>query len=268
MLQSFHLNAVDKTTLCDILSCYILYTIRNMYFDMIEMNGTKRLILFDIDGTLIHPGTVARKLLDKMVEEVANASPELQVDDVAGYTDPIILETALKRVNFKDGFLSETINTILSSYPARLEKIYNDHEDAHVYDDAVKLSEACKDEGWQVGLLSGNVRKAAEIKLKRFGLWDSFELGIFGDEAPNREGLVLMAEEAALEAFGESYTHNRMVLVGDTAQDAIAARANGVRSLIVCRRPESRTAIEEANPTWLVDSLDATERIILWLKAE
>ena len=119
-----------------------------------------------------------------------------------------------------------------------------------------------------MGLLSGNVRKAAEIKLKRFGLWDSFELGIFGDEAPNREGLVLMAEEAALEAFGESYLHNRMVLVGDTAQDAIAARANDVRSLIVCRRPESRAAIEDANPTWLVDSLDATERIILWLKAE
>ena len=53
-----------------------------------------------------------------MVEEVANFSPELQVEDVAGYTDPIILETALKRVNFKDGSLSETIGTILSSNPA------------------------------------------------------------------------------------------------------------------------------------------------------
>ena len=203
-----------------------------------------------------------------MVKEVANASPELQVDDVAGYTDPIILETALERLNYTDGSLSDTIETILSNYPDRLEKLFNDHEDAHVYDDAVKLSEACKDEGWQVGLLSGNVRKAAEIKLKRFGLWDSFELGIFGDEAPNREGLVLMAEEAALKALDESYPHEKMVLVGDTAQDAVAARANGVRSLIVCRRPESRIAIENANPTWLVDSLDATERIILWLKAE
>jgi phosphoglycolate phosphatase-like HAD superfamily hydrolase len=77
-----------------------------------------------------------------------------------------------------------------------------------------------------------------------------------------------MAEEAAWEALGESYTHDRMVLVGDTAQDATAARANGVRSLIVCRRLESRTAIEAANPTWLVDSLEETERIISWLKAE
>ncbi|HJM11382.1 MAG TPA: HAD hydrolase-like protein, partial [Candidatus Marinimicrobia bacterium] len=138
----------------------------------------------------------------------------------------------------------------------------------YVYDDAVRLLEACKKEGWQSGLLSGNVRKAAKIKLKRFGLWDSFEFGVFGDDARNREELVLVAEEAALGALGEPYTHNRMVLVGDTAQDAIAARANGVRSLIVCRRPESRIAIENANPTWLVDSLDEIERIILWLKAE
>ncbi|HJM86082.1 MAG TPA: HAD hydrolase-like protein, partial [Candidatus Marinimicrobia bacterium] len=158
--------------------------------------------------------------------------------------------------------------TILSNYPDRLEKLFNDHEDAYVYDDAVRLLEACKKEGWQSGLLSGNVRKAAKIKLKRFGLWDSFEFGVFGDDARNREELVLVAEEAALGALGEPYTHNRMVLVGDTAQDAIAARANGVRSLIVCRRPESRIAIENANPTWLVDSLDEIERIILWLKAE
>ena len=76
------------------------------------------------------------------IRDSANLSPELQVEDVAGYTDPIILETALKRVNFKDGFLSETIDTILFSYPARLEKIYIVHEDADVYEDAVKLLEA------------------------------------------------------------------------------------------------------------------------------
>ncbi|HIB70684.1 MAG TPA: hypothetical protein EYO34_03970, partial [Candidatus Marinimicrobia bacterium] len=94
-------------------------------------NRTKQLILFDIDGTLIHPGTVARKLLDKMVEEVANASPELQVDDVAGYTDPIILETALERLKYTDGSLSDTIETILSNYPARLKEVFDDHEDAY-----------------------------------------------------------------------------------------------------------------------------------------
>ena len=124
LLGIFHLSEVDKATFCDILvHCFFQ---SGLYCNLIVHNRTKQLILFDIDGTLIHPGTVARKLLDKMVEEVANLSPELQVEDVAGYTDPIILETALKRANFKDGFLSETIDTILSSYPARLEKIYND----------------------------------------------------------------------------------------------------------------------------------------------
>ena len=231
-------------------------------------NRSKQLILFDIDGTLIHPGTIARKLLDSMVEEVSGASPKLKVEDVAGFTDPIILETALRRTNFSDGELSSMVSTLLEQYPAKLEEAYQDHNEAYIYEDAVELVRACRGEGWQAGLLSGNIRRAAAIKLKRFGLWDMFEFGLFGDDARSREDLVWMAEEESWEALGESYTHDRMVLVGDTVQDAEAAKANGVRSLIVCRRPETRERIEAASPTWLVDSLKHTERIMTWLKAE
>jgi len=231
-------------------------------------NRLKQLILFDIDGTLLHPGTIARTLLDSMVEEVSGTSPELQVEDVAGFTDPIILETALRRANYNDRDLSLMVNSLLDSYPPRLEQAYGNHDEAFVYDDALLLAKACHDEGWQVGLLSGNIRQAAEIKLQRFGLWDMFQFGLFGDDARNREDLVWMAEEASWEILGESYTHNRMVLVGDTVEDTKAAKANGVRSLIVCRRPETRERIQLAEPTWLVDSLEETERIITWMKAE
>ncbi len=149
---------------------------------------TKQLILFDIDGTLIHPGTIARKLLDSMVEEVSGASPKLKVEDVAGFTDPIILETALRRTNFSDGELSSMVSTLLEQYPAKLEEAYQDHNEAYIYEDAVELVRACRGEGWQAGLLSGNIRRAAAIKLKRFGLWDMFEFGLFGDDARSREG--------------------------------------------------------------------------------
>tara|TARA_Y100000590_G_scaffold466157_1_gene640641 strand:- start:1492 stop:2196 length:705 start_codon:yes stop_codon:yes gene_type:complete len=228
----------------------------------------KQLILFDIDGTLLHPGTIARTLLDSMVAEVSGTSPELKVEDVAGFTDPIIMETALRRTNFSDGGLSSMVNDLLDRYPQRLEEAYGDHDEAFVYDDAVELAQGCLSEGWQVGLLSGNIRLAAEIKLQRFGLWDIFKFGLFGDDARNREDLVWMAEEASWEALGESYTHDRMVLVGDTAEDAKAAKVNGVRSLIVCRRPETKERIQSTGPTWLVDSLEETERIIAWMRAE
>ena len=150
----------------------------------------------------------------------------------------------------------------------RLEDAYGDHDEAFVYDDAVEMVKGCRAEGWKVGLLSGNIRRAAENKLQRFGLWEMFEFGLFGDDARNREDLVWMAEEASWEALGESYTHDRMVLVGDTAEDAKAAKSNAVRSLIVCRRPETKERIQSARPTWLVDSLEETERIIAWMKAE
>lgn len=225
-------------------------------------------MLFDIDGTLIHPGSIARKLLDNMVEEVTNVSPKLKVEDVAGFTDPIILEKALLRTNCRDDALLSMVGNLIEEYPARLEEVYQEHTEAFVYVDAVELVNASKVEGWHVGLLSGNIRRAAEIKLKRFGLWELFEFGLFGDDARNREDLVWMAEEKSWEVLGESYTHDRMVLVGDTVQDAKAAKANGVRSLIVCRRPETKDRIQSAQPTWVVDSLEETERIISWMKAE
>ncbi|MEE2876557.1 MAG: HAD hydrolase-like protein [Candidatus Neomarinimicrobiota bacterium] len=230
---------------------------------------TKQLILFDIDGTLIHPGAIARELLDSMVEETTGVSPMLKVEDVAGFTDPIILETALRRTNFSDGALSSMVDTLLEQYPARLEEAYLYHTEAFVYNDAVELARTInEEEGWQVGLLSGNIRRAAEIKLKRFGLWEMFQFGLFGDDARNREDLVWMAAEESLEVLGESYTHDRMVLVGDTVQDVKAAKANGVRSLIVCRRSKTKNRIQSVGPTWLVDSLEETERIMTWLKAE
>ena len=91
-------------------------------------------------------------------------------------------------------------------------------------------------------------------------------LVLFGDDARNREDLVWMAEEEAWVTFGESFTHARMVLIGDTVHDAIAAKLNNVRSLIVYRSSDIPKNIQEARPTWLVNSLKNTERILKWLK--
>tara|TARA_B100000029_G_scaffold375236_1_gene369582 strand:+ start:24612 stop:25313 length:702 start_codon:yes stop_codon:yes gene_type:complete len=231
-------------------------------------NRSKQLILFDIDGTLINPGPSGRKLLNLMVKDISNCSPKLKYEDVAGFTDPIIVEQALRRTGVKENVLSSKINEILEDYPKRLKKIYNNDEGVFVYNDAIKFAKACKVQGWEIGLLSGNVRKAAKIKLDRFNLWQMFPFGLFGDDARSREDLVWLAEEASWISIGESFTHDRMVLVGDTVHDVSAAKLNNVRSLIVCRYPERFTDIQKVGPTWLVNSLKNTERIVQWLKVE
>ena len=201
-----------------------------------------------------------------MVQDISKFSPKLKVEDIAGLTDPLIVENALRRTGVKESLLPSAINDILYYYPQRLKKVYGNDEEVFVYQDAISLAKACKAEGWEIALLSGNIREAAKIKLDRFSLWEMFEFGLFGDDARNREDLVWMAEEEAWVTFGESFTHARMVLIGDTVHDAIAAKLNNVRSLIVYRSSDIPKNIQEARPTWLVNSLKNTERILKWLK--
>ena len=80
-----------------------------------------KLFLFDIDGTIISPGNVARKLLDKIVLDNFKQSPDLHYDDVAGSTDPIIVETALLRIGEKEP-LSQSINFVLTLYQNELKE--------------------------------------------------------------------------------------------------------------------------------------------------
>ena len=231
-------------------------------------NRIRQLILFDIDGILISPGASSRKLIDSMVQDISKFSPKLKVEDIAGLTAPLIVENALRRTGVKESLLPSAINDILYYYPQRLKKVYGNDEEVFVYQDAISLAKACKAEGWEIALLSGNIREAAKIKLDRFSLWEMFEFGLFGDDARNREDLVWMAEEEAWVTFGESFTHDRMVLIGDTVHDAKAAKLNNVRSLIVCRSSDIPKNIREVRPTWLVNSLKDTERILRWLKVE
>ena len=226
----------------------------------------KKLILFDIDGTLINPGTLARKLIDEAIAELTGDSPDLSVEDVAGFTDPSIVRNALLKLKYRNGSLENNVETILSAYLKKLKQQYADCDEPKHYKDAVKLVNSCKKQEWHVGLFSGNLRESAKIKLDRFNLWDEFSFGIFGDDAYERGDMLWMAPELAWDALGEAYTHDRIILVGDTPNDAKVANENNVRSLIVCRRPQWRNKIISENPTWIVETLENSKEIVKWIK--
>lgn len=227
-----------------------------------------QLILFDIDGTILYPGTMARELMNDVVADFTGMSPDLHIDDVAGFTDPVIIREALQKVHFDGSNLNSAVNDILDIYLVRLKRKYPFYEKPKLYDDAIDLVYRCKQEGWHVALLSGNLREGAKIKLERFNIWSEFDFGVFGDDAGSREDLLLKASEVAKEELGEVYSCDRIVIVGDTANDARVARLHGTRSLIVCRYPDWKSKIEAQNPTWVVDSFNDIEPIMHWLKGE
>lgn len=215
----------------------------------------RKLFLFDIDGTLISPGPVSRKTLDGVMTNLFGRSPDLQYEDVAGSTDPIIVKTGLKRIGVKDGELNECVKKVLIEYEHRLPEVFNKSNEPFAYEDAGDLLVQVLELGHAVGILSGNMQAAAEVKLAKFDLLQKFPFGIYADETDDRSAMPMIARERAWNVYHEAFRLTDMIIIGDTAADAKASSDNGCSSIIVCRREEMKAKAKAAGATLIVSTL-------------
>lgn len=221
----------------------------------------KKLYLFDIDGTILSPGPAARKSLNGAITKVTGNPSDLQIQDVAGLTDPLIIRNVL-RANGHNRDITDKVEEILTIYLETFRKAYAKSSDPFLYADAVKFLERVERSEHAPTLLSGNVRAGAEIKLGRFDLLPRFAFGVFGDDGETRSDLPWIARERAWGVLEESFRFEDMVIVGDTPNDARVALEYGCESIIVCRREEWRKEIQDIGPTYLVNSLNEESILI------
>jgi len=216
----------------------------------------KKLYLFDIDGTLLSPGPGARRIINRVIEKAIGHNPDLQIADVAGLTDLVIIRNALRKHGV-NGDINVIVNHVLNEYLDEFSHEYSKSDKPFTYDDALRLLDYVESQNHPVGLLTGNVRKGAQIKLRKFDLFDRFPFGAFGDDAEDRMGLPAVARERAWDVLGEAYRYEDMIIVGDTSHDAKVATEHGMESIIVCRYPEWKNDIIDAGATIVVESLDS-----------
>jgi phosphoglycolate phosphatase-like HAD superfamily hydrolase len=213
-----------------------------------------KLFLFDIDGTLISPGPAARESINKAIEEYTGTTPNLQIKDVAGLTDRLIVRNALTKSG--KNFNESTVNTIVQKYLFLFEQKYQQTDGAFVYQDSLMLVQKVKANGFNTGLLTGNMRRGAEIKLGKFDLMKNFDFGAFADDGLTRNDLPKAAKQIANNLYNIEYKNEDIVLVGDTPEDATAAKTNDCKSIVVCRREEWYNDIVNAGADLVVKSLD------------
>jgi phosphoglycolate phosphatase-like HAD superfamily hydrolase len=222
---------------------------------------TKKLFLFDIDGTLISPGSVSRNILAQTISKVTNTPVDLGYDDVAGFTDRSITRNALTKINYGGMVFEPVLNSILDQYVESMKEEFSTSALPFIYKDCITLLDAVEMAGHSTCLLTGNMKSVSKIKLEKFGLWERFKFGIFADDAEEKLSMPRLAREKAWDELTESFRLENMVVVGDTVQDAEAANENGCQSVIVCRKPEKRELIQAENPNYLVDDLSDPELI-------
>lgn len=212
-----------------------------------------RLVLFDIDGTLISTHGAGVKAFAQVCEEIFALPDATEAITFAGRTD-----LGLVRDIFSDNHIepsAENIHQFQSAYLERLPALMPAGETEPlpgVRDWLATLAQRRPAAG--VGLLTGNHRQGAEIKLRHFGLWDAFQFGAFGGDTIDRN-------EVARQALAEGQTRmtglqpEEILVVGDTARDIECARSIGAKVLAVATGPMATGELKALGPDWVTGDL-------------
>lgn len=216
-----------------------------------------RLILFDIDGTLLRDGIASKIAFARALRETYNTTGPIQDFRFAGMTDPECVSSIMRLAGIEDTVIYQRREECLRRYVELLAGEMREHNDGHLFPGVRELLERLnKLDRVLVGLLTGNVLRGAELKLKRWNLEPYFRFGAFGDDHEDRAVLAQIALEKAKSLSGQTFTGAETTVIGDTPKDIACARAIGARAVAVATGSVGRAELAAAGPDALLDSFE------------
>lgn len=227
-----------------------------------------RLILFDIDGTLLWTNGAGRRAIHRaLVDEMGTAGP-IEGYRFDGKTDPQIVGELLTLAGHPECDSEDRITAVCRRYvdlltaelakPTQATKLYPGINDLLT---ALEPYEAKG--GALIGLLTGNVQDGAALKLRSAGLDPArFAVGAFGSDSRRRADLPAMAARRAAERTGRTFTGADMVVVGDTPDDVACARPMGARTVAVATGLYDTSALRATGATHVFANLSDTPAVL------
>ncbi len=227
----------------------------------------KRLLLFDIDGTLVEGGPAKDAFRSAMVETFGTAG-DIAVHDFAGKTDPQIARELLHGAGLSDRVIGRGFPELWRRYLAHLRERLSTRP-MRLLPGARPLLEALRGrKDVALGLLTGNIVEGARLKLASVGLLEHFDgVGGFGSDSEERNDLPEIAMIRAREAWGAPFPPGDVVVVGDTPRDVDCGRRVGTRTFGVATGRYPAAVLEAAGADHVVENLRDTDGIVRVLTA-
>jgi len=224
----------------------------------------QRLLLWDIDGTLIASSGAGRRALCAALRAIFDVDGALDEVELAGRTDRWIMREVLRKFSLpatEENF-TRFFDGYLAALPAELH-----HSPSRILPGVQEILQAvAAGGGFAQGLLTGNKRDGARVKLGHHGLWEIFPFGAFADDSEHRNDLGAHALRRAREHHGCEFPAARVWVIGDTPHDIECGRVIGARTLAVSTGGYSLEQLRAHTPTAVLADLSDTAAVLHLLR--
>ena len=197
------------------------------------MTHSPKLLLFDIDGTLVSCGGAGKRAMLAAADDVLKKPLRHDFLRFAGMTDRWILQDLLRENGFPESEEVILIDRILEKYTAHLRMELSRNGSVAVLPGVAELLAKTRENGFYCGLVTGNIRSGAAQKLGAVRLFEHFQFGAFGDDAIQRNLLPPLAVERAKAHTRMQFDNRDIWVIGDTPRDIECGKINGFRTLAV-----------------------------------
>ena len=213
-----------------------------------------KIVLFDIDGTLVRTGRAGVKAFAQAFALEFGLNDGSEKLKFAGRTDYSLV---------REFFLHHGVDPtpdhfarFFGTYLKLLEQIIVqcDGEVIPGVHPFMKELRALRNPP-AIGLLTGNVRRGAQIKLNHYSLWHEFQFGGFADDHEERDKIAAIAKHRGCEFLGNKVQDDEVLVIGDTPLDIRCARAIGAKVIAVGTGGSTKDDLKLHNPDWAVADL-------------
>jgi phosphoglycolate phosphatase-like HAD superfamily hydrolase len=223
-----------------------------------------KLVLFDIDGTLLSSEGLGRASMQRALAEVFGSpgNPSYRYD---GKTDKQIIRDVMRLEGHSDARIDARMDTLLVLYLEGLRAgVKSGRFNVRPLAGVVEiLDELEKRDDIVLGLLTGNIEPGARIKLTAAGINpDRFRVNAFGSDHEHRPELPAIAQRRASETLGLDIAGDRLVVIGDTPADIECGRSLGARAIGVASGHYTVEQLETHKPYAALPSLENTRQVL------
>ncbi len=223
---------------------------------------TQKVLLFDIDATLLKTGWAGLRALDRVFDGLYGVPKATNGIQPAGKTDPLIIREMVEKC-LPDLDPDQEIPRVMELYVEYLAEEVEVSPGFRVMPGVPELLEALSRIPYLVlGLATGNLEQGAYIKLQRAGLRSYFSFGGFGSDSENRTELVLAAIRRAKDHLKGEIPLDSIYVIGDTPRDILHGKEAGARTVAVATGGSDMEELGRYDPDYLFEDFSSTNSVV------